>query len=252
MNTIGEELQKKRQEVNLTLDHISEKTNIKSAYLLNIENGEFDELPTFVHAKGFVKIYANFLGLDGLEYSKRLGNSKNSNNIHLQEPYLTNSKKINSVSKFQEISEKIILILIKKRKKIFIAAVIFIAFIFVVKLIKFIASPSQKQEAINKEMSDVRQSKPKEETVLLERLDLKITALESVWVTVKIDNKSAFEGILSKNASESWSAKEKIEMKIGDAGGVKLLLNEKEITEIGKKGDVVKKLVITKKGIEIS
>ena len=62
--TAGECLKRKREELNISLKDISEKLKVKIGYLENLEKGNYEELPPDVYVKGFVKSYAQFVGLD--------------------------------------------------------------------------------------------------------------------------------------------------------------------------------------------
>ena len=63
--TVGELLQTKRQEFGVDLREAAEYLNIRYAYLLSIEEGRVDDLPGAAYAMGFVRAYADYLGLDG-------------------------------------------------------------------------------------------------------------------------------------------------------------------------------------------
>ena len=64
---IGNSLRKVRQERNLTLEEISRITKISKRYLMAIENDNFDQLPAPTFARGFIRAYANFVGIDSEE-----------------------------------------------------------------------------------------------------------------------------------------------------------------------------------------
>jgi cytoskeletal protein RodZ len=61
---IGEILRIARESRNETLREAADNTKIRFTFLDNLENGEFDKLPGNVYALGFVRTYANYLGLD--------------------------------------------------------------------------------------------------------------------------------------------------------------------------------------------
>lgn len=71
--TIGRILSRARTEQGVSLAETSTATKLKPAYLEAMEHDDFDELPAPVYARNFVRIYANYLGLDGVELSSRLG-----------------------------------------------------------------------------------------------------------------------------------------------------------------------------------
>jgi cytoskeleton protein RodZ len=63
---------------------------------------------------------------------------------------------------------------------------------------------------------------------------------EQVWVQVKSDGKSIFfnNGAVfdSKTPRQVWTAKEQLEIRIGNPAGIKLYFNGKEISQIGERG----------------
>jgi cytoskeleton protein RodZ len=64
MRQIGEMLQERREDLGLDLDEIGAMLRIKPAYLAAIEQGRPHDLPGPTYAIGFVRAYADFIGLD--------------------------------------------------------------------------------------------------------------------------------------------------------------------------------------------
>ena len=62
---LGEIFRQRRAEINLSLKEIENATSIRMVYLQGIESGTIGSLISPVYARGFVKQYAHFLGLDG-------------------------------------------------------------------------------------------------------------------------------------------------------------------------------------------
>lgn len=62
--TIGEILQAKREEHDLTLTELSKKTRIKKKYLLALEENRFRELPAATFVKGYIRTYAELFNFD--------------------------------------------------------------------------------------------------------------------------------------------------------------------------------------------
>jgi cytoskeleton protein RodZ len=62
--TIGSILRQKREEKRLTLDQVFQAIKIRTIYLQAIENDQLDELPSIAQARGFIRLYASFLGID--------------------------------------------------------------------------------------------------------------------------------------------------------------------------------------------
>lgn len=64
MRRISEILQEERLEKNYSLSDIEKAIKIRKEFLIAIEAGEFNALPSESYALGFVKNYAQFLGID--------------------------------------------------------------------------------------------------------------------------------------------------------------------------------------------
>ena len=76
MMDIGSQLRAARETQSLTLDQAFKGTRIKMSFLEAIEANQFDVLPGPVQARGFVRSYANFLGLDGEHLASALDSDK--------------------------------------------------------------------------------------------------------------------------------------------------------------------------------
>jgi len=64
MSSFGQELKRERELRQITLREISEATKINIRYLDALERNEFRHLPGGVFNKGFVRAYAQFIGVD--------------------------------------------------------------------------------------------------------------------------------------------------------------------------------------------
>jgi cytoskeletal protein RodZ len=69
---VGHVLQERREDLGLDLDEIGAMLRIKPAYLVALEQGRADDLPGPTYAIGFVRAYADFLGLDTEQVLARL------------------------------------------------------------------------------------------------------------------------------------------------------------------------------------
>ncbi len=64
MGGIGESLRNTREAKGITLHQAEEDTKIRKRYLEALEEGDYDVIPGRVYARGFLRNYANYLGLD--------------------------------------------------------------------------------------------------------------------------------------------------------------------------------------------
>ncbi|MCK4726964.1 MAG: DUF4115 domain-containing protein [Anaerolineales bacterium] len=63
-NMVGEKLRSARTAQSLSLEQASQATHIREHYLEALEQGEMDLIPSQAQARGFLRSYASFLGLD--------------------------------------------------------------------------------------------------------------------------------------------------------------------------------------------
>ncbi len=69
---VGAVLERKRREKGLSLRDVEQATKIRTRYLEGLEREDYSMLPDAVYVQGFLKTYANFLGLDGERLSRDL------------------------------------------------------------------------------------------------------------------------------------------------------------------------------------
>ncbi|MEW6080571.1 MAG: RodZ domain-containing protein [Bacillota bacterium] len=67
MKDIGEALKRAREERGLSLREVQTATKIRQKYLEALEAGDDSVMPGEVYTKGFIRSYAEYLGLDGWE-----------------------------------------------------------------------------------------------------------------------------------------------------------------------------------------
>ncbi|MEX0974120.1 MAG: RodZ domain-containing protein [Bacillota bacterium] len=70
LREIGSEIRAQRESLGLSIGEVSDRTKIRSKYLLAVEAGDESPAPGTTYFKAFLKTYATFLGLDGLAYSQ--------------------------------------------------------------------------------------------------------------------------------------------------------------------------------------
>jgi hypothetical protein len=65
---IGASLREARARMGLDVDAMEQRTKVRAKYLRYLEEERFDQLPGDTYTKGFLRVYANALGLDGQLY----------------------------------------------------------------------------------------------------------------------------------------------------------------------------------------
>ena len=75
LDELGEILREAREAKGLSLEQVYEETRITQRFLAAMEAGDYDQLPTPVHVRGYLRNYARFLALDPAPLLERYENS---------------------------------------------------------------------------------------------------------------------------------------------------------------------------------
>jgi transcriptional regulator with XRE-family HTH domain len=98
MEPPGKYLKTERELRNLSLEEIAKSTKIREAFLRAIEEDRYELLPSAVYVKGFLTIYAKYLGLDPhdilLRYQNYLKSLTISPPLELQQQIPTPKKRV--------------------------------------------------------------------------------------------------------------------------------------------------------------
>jgi len=257
IETAGSRLKKIRQEKGLSLEELSKKTRVHLNVLRAIEGDSISNLSP-IYLKGFIKIYCSCLGLDAKDF---IGPSeqrqKPALNATVGRPIGTRME--NKSSFIKDASIKLGAIKPKFNLKI---VIIFLVIVVVIvagaNLIKIISSRSGKSK-LEKTKISMAVSAPKSESKqakissdLTKGFALSIFARGKSWISVKVDGKVVFHGVLASGRSETWAAREKVELSLGDAGAVELQVNDQHFTNLGRRGQSLKNIVINKDGLKTS
>jgi cytoskeletal protein RodZ len=251
MDSQGARLRKLRLEKGLSLEEAQKKTKVHLSILKAIEEDSLVNLNP-VYIKGFLKIYCKFLGVDPKDYI-----------TDYKEPQVVvkyvSDKEDRAGSFFGADSIKSIFFnTVYAKIKIFSIAILIIALfsIGVFYLGKFIFSRRAslpKKEKLSAIMLEKKVNPPKlqKQPAAVTIIRLGIRAKENCWIQLKADGRTVFENILKKGRFESWQAKEKIELSLGNARAVELEVNGKIIPVLGRRGQSLKNISITKEGLSV-
>lgn len=70
-DSVGQQLKRQRESLELSLDEVAESTKIRAWYLEALEEDNRERLPADVYALGFLRAYARHLGLDATDVVDR-------------------------------------------------------------------------------------------------------------------------------------------------------------------------------------
>jgi cytoskeletal protein RodZ len=229
-----------RQEKSISLEEIAIHTHIRLPILQALEEWRFEELPEAIFIQGFIRRYADKLGLDGSVIAESFP-------VNIEPLKLNNSPK-------------------KKRlyiplfvPYIFLLAAAFIGLVHLLKP-KFTGTSLAKIQNLKNNIQQKKfpsaTSKVDSEAVTFPiitptpsgvmsptsqssanvAITLELQGLS--WVQVKADGKTEFEGTLSKGESKTWTAKKSLTIRSGNAGVVLVSVNEQQPKLLGNEGQV--------------
>lgn len=249
MKSIGKTLRKAREKKGLSLEEAASQTRIHHNVLRDLEDGNFHLLPSPAYVKGFLKRYAEYLGLPSAALIDQYLST------HPQEPEQI------LVLKGKELPRLPLDKFIIVGTLVLILAIILTSGFFVFRALRLRKSvrPAQTSEptvsSALTEPADVKKSIP---TPLVSvkkvsgPLRLEIFAEEDSWLEVRCNGKLLFQGVLPKGSREIWQGEDKIRLQIGDAGALRLNLNGNPLGKLGREGEILREVVLTKEGIELN
>ncbi|MDD5019053.1 MAG: DUF4115 domain-containing protein [Candidatus Omnitrophica bacterium] len=276
--SVGTLLKETRESKNIPLEEASRATHIHGNILKKIESDDFSSLGT-IYVKGFLKIYADYLGLDKKDVVERFTNtlpqgpsrSRVSQGVII--PGASQTPQGRAVSKFG-VAIFSWLKKIDPRVVVIAALCVFVVWGFraVVRAVvnrrahtpSAETRPSMGQRAVQAKKA-VEEPKAKARSVAsqktvaapqtpsaAQKVVLVVRAKAKTWLQVKVDGKTLFQNVLARGAAESWTADKKIEMVIGNAGAIELELNGRILEKIGRPGQTLKHVVVTRDGLTVN
>ncbi|NJM67784.1 MAG: helix-turn-helix domain-containing protein [Acaryochloris sp. RU_4_1] len=253
LTKIGAQLRETRQQRHISLEEISAKTMIPIRLLSAIEEGRMDCLPEVIYTKGFIRRFADTLGLNGANLADIFSGQasveqpQDDSNIKKRQQkggrlrgglrpvhlyllyivlilsagvglsYLTNPSAFTSASDSPSTPGATVPPSQPSQPK-------------------YSAPFSQAQTAPKSAKpvaSAIQASTPKSNTV---RVDLSIK--EASWLKIVVDGKVSYEGTLSPGVNKTIVAKKQLIIQAGNAGGVMVAVNQKPAKPMGESGAV--------------
>ncbi len=235
----GDLLRKLREEKGLTLEAASEATRVKIRYLVALETEDLEALLGLAYAKSFLKAYARLLDADQElveEYKELI------------------SAEVDIVPNYVEDESEAPV----RRTNVFLWGLAAIAVTaIVVVLIWELPEKSDMQGPASEEFPsaivDSTPFPPRTVSTLVPvatpRLTLQIIASDTTWVEVSADGKARQSETLNPGHIRLIDAENEFLLTLGNAGGVELKLNGRIVQPLGKRGEVVRGVVINENSI---
>lgn len=237
---VGEILKQKREESGKALKEIAHTLKIRADYLKAIEDEEFEKLPVAVYAKGYIRDYAKFLKIDP--------------EVILKAYILKTSPPV--PEKIPPVADAVTTKRPPTKYLVFTAISLAIAVVYIISSLNStpekqavapLEKPAPTVQPVQEKEAEVAVKDKKIETaskkepvaITGKEHTLDISAIDTTWLLVKIDDTEAKDMLLNQGESLKLSAKQGFSLKIGNAGGIKLIFDGKDIGIPGEKGKVV-------------
>ncbi len=226
MSAIGETLRRERVRQGLDLQALSQTTKIGTRMLGAIETGDYAKLPGGVLTRNFIKQYAIALGVDPASFESELSDFRPKLDEiprNTQPSFLPNEPR--SSGPVVAIAAWVLLAglacggiyyLLKPKE--------------IPKAVQQIAPEPSNPEPVKKAEA------PPVAAILSSAVQVVISASEASWVSITVDGKMKFTGILQPDDHQNFNADEKVRVVTGNAGGLDIRLNGKKIDPLGTKG----------------
>lgn len=278
LNSVGAYLRDLRKEKGTTIDEVANQIFIRPALVEAIETGDWESLPEPVFVQGFIRRYADYLGLNGKEVANQFEPTPVA---VLPDPVLATSSTVEGVVKQQD---KHGLKVLSKAEPILrggasltpgsrvqspwnlmlgIGGVIVLGGLVVWLTTRNTPQPSTASTAANVEESteaadpiasetDATDTEAAEADSTIDeasipvddRVTFAVNLEEDAWMRITVDGEIAYEGILPEGSEETWTAEETIAINAGNSGGVLFSFNGSDEQPLGQPGQV-RNIVLT-------
>ena len=227
---LGERIKCHRSDAGLEITDLAARTRIAARFLESLEEGRLVDLPGPVFVKGFIRSVCSELGRDPL-------------------PLLELVDQINLVEEPEEEPD----ISNGSRKTIpLVLSGILLAGLVIGGILLHGGDKVDEKETVDAQQAPAVQnvSEIAPETIAREEtaieLDLLLRATEKTWLRIQADASEPWETTMRTGDEIRLKAVEKVELFIGNAGGVLFELNGKRFGPLGTQGQVISSYVITK------
>jgi len=223
---LGEILKEKREGLGLDLKEVAHNLRIQYEYLKAIENNDLEKLPPDVYTRAYIREYARFLNIDSGTLLDEYAKQQMSAHAVIQ----TEPPPVQKKFAFP-------------RRVLLIPLVIIIVVIFVIYFPRI--SPVKKTGEVpvagtpSTVYEEAQVSPPHVSPVSTHNM-LTVNAVETTWLRIEIEEGMSEEVLMKPGETKQWTSTKGFSIKVGNAGGVRLVLNDKDMGIPGAKGQVVK------------
>ena len=256
MDSIFSKLKAAREAKHLTLADIAEATLIDEKFLRAIEEGNTSLLPQ-TYSRAFIRAYAKVVALDPAEMMRLYdGNTEPVKSETPAAPVQPPASSSNHIDRDETARLKR-----RMRNGVFTFLILALAGVGIwnltkteadspVKEISFQSVVKENEQKVNPAISP-QQETPEQVTArnTVDSLSLTATTTDSVWVHLVLDGTEEREYLFRPKASATWKAKNQFEISLGNAGVIEFTLNGHKLGTLGKRGAVLRSMILNRDSI---
>ncbi len=240
LTEIGAVLHEKRLELGLSLEELAAKTLVRQSILAAIEKGALEELPEPIYIQGFIRRFADAMGLDGKALAAMFPTM-----VELERAEHKAPKKSTSMG-FQLRPIHLYLTYFV----LVLAAVAGLAYLFRPRPQSITdlrpTTPTESNESpepVNQAVTSPSPEAvaPEASNPSSEMVDVKLTLSGAAWLEIEADGEVVYVGTLEAGTERSWQAQERLVIRTGNAGAVKVSVNNGPARPMGAVGEVIEK-----------
>jgi cytoskeleton protein RodZ len=238
---LGRYLKRERELRRISLREVSKNTKVKEHLLKAIEEDQYAPLPSPTYVKGFLLAYAKYLGLDPNDILLRYENSLKGKPA--TQPEVPPEK--NFLGNIRYLQNKRYLWIVGG----IIVVGFFTSYFFLLHPPKLSIEPVPVKQKVEEppppppQISEI--TVPPQE----QPFSLQLKAVEETWVRIKIDDQPEYEMTLKPGEVTSHQGLKRIQLLVGNAGGLDIVFKGELLKKTGKSGEVVD-IAFTPQGME--
>ncbi len=241
--SLGSLLAQARKDAGLSLEQLAARTNIRMTVLQEIERDNFKNCGGETYARGHIRNISVILGVDPLLFLSLYEQEQSAISKSIQELLVENNVMRKSENS-HKVSWKILIVISLTSLAIVAVAQIIISNRSDSKV--SIAQPKPSKSVVatlspSESASSSASPTATNATTTVETVEVKISATRAKsWLFVSDSaGRTLFSGQLSLGNSKTFNAEAQINIRVGNAGGVDLVVNGKNLGAIGSNGQVV-------------
>ncbi len=242
---IGELLRSRRQALGITLEQVHAETRIPVRYLQALEEERFEAFPAVTYARGFLRTYAQFLELDPESLLVHLPAPVSSLPPSALSPARTPVRPARQKPRWRRLLQWSVTALT--------VGLLVVGYVAYREFRAFLEStspsaPSAFLESKPTPAPPVQVLSPAPSPPTPEEVRVALEAEDVSWVRVVVDGRRVFEGFLRTGERREWSGRSRIHVVLGNAGGVRVEVNGRDLGRLGGRGEVVRRTFTVRDG----